>query len=167
MKRIAVVLALTLIVGCSSKQEPSIVFDSSSMQQTAPQPQPQPEQGAPTTGAPQIAGKSGDTVITADGLRWIDKKEGKGASPTIASTVTANYKGMLTDGTVFDESKAEPLTAPLSNLIPGWQEGMQTMKVGGKRRLIVPAQLGYGSQPTGKIPANSTLIFDIELLKVQ
>jgi FKBP-type peptidyl-prolyl cis-trans isomerase len=168
MNRLAIVLALTLIIGCRSKQEASIVYDSSAMQQqAAPQPPPQPEQGAPTTGAPQIAGKNGDTVITADGLRWIDKKEGKGASPTIASTITANYKGMLTDGTVFDESKAEPLTAPLSNLIPGWQEGMQTMKVGGKRRLIVPAQLGYGSQPTGKIPANSTLIFDIELLKVQ
>ena len=168
MKRLIVVLTVLTVIGCKSKQDASIVYDSSAAPQVQPQQQQQqaPPQAAPPTGQPNIVGKHGDTVLTADGLKWIDTKVGSGASPKMSSTVTANYKGMLTDGTIFDQSK-DPFTSPLSNLIVGWQEGMQTMKTGGKRRLIVPPHLGYGSQPTGKIPANSTLVFDIELLKVQ
>lgn len=175
MKTLLTVLALIAVVGCKSKQDASIVYDTSMMQQQTPPPQPQASANQPAeqppavppTGVPKITGKSGDTVLTADGLKWIDTKIGKGKSPTISSTVTANYKGMLTNGTVFDQSKVKPLTIPLSNVIPGWQEGMQTMKVGGKRRLIVPSYLGYGAQGMGQIPPNAMLIFDVELLKVE
>jgi FKBP-type peptidyl-prolyl cis-trans isomerase len=172
MKSLIIILSLVAIVGCRSKQEATIEVDTSMQNPAMPQPAAQPHaeqappQAAPPTGEPQVTGKHGDTVITADGLKWIDKTVGKGASPKVSNTVTANYKGMLTNGQVFDQSK-EPFKSPLSNLIVGWQEGMATMKPGGKRRLIVPPHLGYGNQSQPGIPPNSTLVFDIDLLKVE
>jgi len=103
---------------------------------------------------------------TASGLYYIIQKPGAGTHPTFNSTVTVNYKGYLTDGTVFDASKTgEPFTYPLSNLIAGWQLGIPLISPGGKIQLFIPSALGYGAYPTGKIPSNSVLIFDIELIK--
>jgi FKBP-type peptidyl-prolyl cis-trans isomerase len=122
--------------------------------------------GSPTK---HPAGQFGDTTVTQSGLMIIDQKKGTGASPAPTSTISVWYTGKLTDGKVFDSNVGkEPLTMPLTSLIQGWQEGLLTMKVGGKRRLIVPPDIGYGasgSPPT--IPPNATLVFDIELLKVQ
>jgi FKBP-type peptidyl-prolyl cis-trans isomerase FkpA len=80
--------------------------------------------------------------------------------------VVANYKGYLTDGTVFDESKTgSPATFALKTVIPGWQEGLQLIGVKGKIKLLIPSALGYGSTAKTNIPANSVLIFDIELVE--
>jgi peptidylprolyl isomerase len=85
--------------------------------------------------------------------------------------VTVHYTGWLDNGTKFDSSvdRGQPFTFKLGagQVIKGWDEGVATMKIGGKRRLIIPAALGYGSSPNGKIPANSRLTFDVELLSAQ
>ncbi|WP_151984734.1 FKBP-type peptidyl-prolyl cis-trans isomerase [Acinetobacter radioresistens] len=107
---------------------------------------------------------------TASGLQYKIVKEGTGKQPTATSRVTVHYKGQLTDGKVFDSSydRGEPVEFPLNQVIPGWTEGLQLLKEGGKATLYIPAKLGYGEQGVpGTIPPNSTLIFDVELLKVQ
>lgn len=113
------------------------------------------------------AKKSG-VVTTASGLQYQVIKQGSGAQPTATSQVTVHYEGKLVNGTVFDSSIArkEPITFALNQVIPGWTEGVQLMKEGSKYRLFIPAELGYGAQETGAIPPNSTLIFDVELIKV-
>ena len=103
---------------------------------------------------------------TASGLYYIIEKTGGANHPNINSVVVANYKGYLTDGTVFDESKTgSPATFALKTVIPGWQEGLQLIGVKGKIKLLIPSALGYGSTAKTNIPANSVLIFDIELVE--
>ncbi|MGA9995564.1 MAG: FKBP-type peptidyl-prolyl cis-trans isomerase [Pyrinomonadaceae bacterium] len=116
--------------------------------------------------------RAGTEVKKPSGLRYTDTTAGTGASPAPGKMVTVNYTGTLEDGTKFDSSfdHGQPYTFPIGRgkVIPGWDEGVMDMKVGGKRRLIVPPGLGYG--PMGsppKIPGNATLIFDIELLDVK
>ena len=109
------------------------------------------------------------TKTTASGLRYIVEKEGTGASPSATSQVTVHYTGYLLNGTKFDSSvdRGQPATFGLNQVIPGWTEGLQLMKEGGKNKLIIPYQLGYGENgmpPT--IPARSWLVFDVELIKV-
>jgi len=115
--------------------------------------------------------RAGSEVTTASGLKYVDQIVGTGETPKIGQAVTVNYTGTLEDGTKFDSSldKGQPLTFRLGRdpMIKGWEEGVSTMKVGGKRHLIIPSKLGYGSQARPKIPANSTLLFDIELLSVK
>jgi len=107
---------------------------------------------------------------TASGLQYLITKEGTGKSPAATSVVKVHYTGKLVDGTVFDSSveRGEPIEFPLNQVIPGWTEGLQLMKEGGKATLYIPAQLGYGQQGIpGTIPPNSTLIFDVELIQVK
>jgi FKBP-type peptidyl-prolyl isomerase-like protein len=105
------------------------------------------------------------------GLQIIDDVVGTGASPAQGKTVVVHYTGKLQDGTVFDSSRDrnQPLEFPIGvgRVIKGWDEGVMSMKVGGKRKLIIPPELGYGARAAGKIPPNSTLIFDVELLGVK
>lgn len=110
-------------------------------------------------------------TTTASGLKYEDKVVGTGASPKTGQRVTVHYTGTLVNGTKFDSSvdKGQPFTFVIGtgSVIKGWDEGVATMKVGGKRILYIPAALGYGSRANGPIPANSDLIFEVELLGVQ
>jgi peptidylprolyl isomerase len=104
-----------------------------------------------------------DVVTTASGLQFRDLVIGAGARPSSASArVTVNYVGRLLNGTQFDGRDNQQFT--LNSVIAGWTEGLGSMQVGGRRQLIIPANLGYGSSGTGNIPPNSTLVFDVELL---
>jgi FKBP-type peptidyl-prolyl cis-trans isomerase len=109
-------------------------------------------------------------VAQVETLQKIDTVIGTGAEVKPGDTVTAHYTGALAkNGIVFDSSlsRGEPATFPLSGVIKGWQEGVPGMKVGGKRRLLIPASLGYGEQGSPpKIGPNEPLVFDIELVKI-
>ena len=122
-----------------------------------------------------IHAQTGKRMTTPSGLTIIDVKEGTGASPK-GKTAVVHYTGWLYEngqkGTKFDSSldRNEPFSFPVGagRVIKGWDEGVSTMKVGGKRTLIIPPQLGYGAQGAGGvIPPNATLMFDVELLAVK
>ena len=104
------------------------------------------------------------------GLKIWDVKEGKGEEVKAGATVKVHYTGWLTNGKVFDSSRKrdEAISFGLNQVIKGWTEGVQGMKVGGTRRLLIPAELGYGKKGAGDdIPPDSTLVFEIELLEVK
>jgi FKBP-type peptidyl-prolyl cis-trans isomerase FkpA len=101
---------------------------------------------------------------TGSGLYYVVNAPGTGASIAAGSTVTVNYKGYLSNGTVFDQSTSSGITISLGQVIQGWQEGIPLYKKGGSGILLIPSSLGYGAQATGSIPANSVLIFDITVL---
>jgi len=108
-------------------------------------------------------------VTTESGLQYEELEPGKGVSPTASDTVKVHYRGQLIDGTEFDSSYArnEPVSFPLDGVIPGWTEGLQLMKEGGKSRLVIPAELAYGPGGMGNaIGPNETLVFEVELLEV-
>ncbi|MDO4462773.1 MAG: FKBP-type peptidyl-prolyl cis-trans isomerase [Bacteroidia bacterium] len=105
--------------------------------------------------------------VTPSGLQFEILQEGTGASPSKNDIVRCRYKGTLIDGTVFDETKdGKSATFKLSEVIPGWTEGLQLMKEGAKYRLFLPYTLGYGAMNLGVIKPYSTLIFEVELLEV-
>lgn len=118
------------------------------------------------------AGKGSPEITTASGLKYTDLALGTGATPQRGQTVTVHYTGTLENGKKFDSSLDRGTPADfrigVGAVIKGWDEGLMTMKVGGKRRLVIPSNLGYGSagRPPD-IPGNSTLIFDVELLGVK
>jgi peptidylprolyl isomerase len=127
----------------------------------------------PTIAAAQAAGK---TMTTPSGLQITDTAVGTGASPKAGQTCVMHYTGWLYEdgkkGKKFDSSvdRNEPFEFPIGQkrVIAGWDEGVATMKVGGKRTLIIPAALGYGARGAGGvIPPNATLMFDVELLAVK
>jgi peptidylprolyl isomerase len=112
------------------------------------------------------------TVTTASGLKYVDVKVGSGAAPVKGKQVKVHYTGTLENGKKFDSSvdRNEPFVFVIGvgQVIPGWDEGVMGMKVGGKRKLTIPSQLGYGARGAGPdIPPNATLLFDVELIDVQ
>jgi FKBP-type peptidyl-prolyl cis-trans isomerase len=108
--------------------------------------------------------------VTESGLHYVHETVGSGDAPSAASTVTVHYRGTLIDGTEFDSSfkRGEPISFPLGNVIPGWTEGLQLMKPGGKTTFYIPQELAYGAnpRPNGPIPPYAALIFDVELISV-
>jgi peptidylprolyl isomerase len=132
--------------------------------------------GAAWTGATPAIAQAGKTMTTPTGLQITDTKVGTGASPKTGQTCVMHYTGWLYEngqkGKKFDSSvdRGQPFEFPIGvkRVIAGWDEGVSTMKVGGKRTLIIPPALGYGARGAGgAIPPNATLIFDVELLDVK
>jgi FKBP-type peptidyl-prolyl cis-trans isomerases 1 len=124
------------------------------------------------TTQPATAGANMDNVIaTEGGLQIQDLTVGTGQEVKSGDTVTVNYLGTLTNGTKFDSSydRNQPFTTQIGvgQVIKGWDEGIVGMRVGGKRKLTIPASLGYGDQAAGSIPPNSTLVFEVELVSVK
>jgi FKBP-type peptidyl-prolyl cis-trans isomerase FkpA len=113
-------------------------------------------------------GKKQGIITTSSGLQYEVLSEGTGARPVITGRVSVNYEGSLIDGTVIDSSyTGEPIEVALSDVIPGWTEGLQLMRVGGSYRLFIPSALAYGERGAGGlIPPNSTLIFKVDLLSI-
>ncbi len=150
MRRAPLHVVLALVAGCSSG------CSSSEKREPAPAPADRPETRE---------------VTTTSGLKYVDDVVGQGKKAELGKTVVVHYTGTLDDGTKFDSSRDrdKPFEFPLGEgkVIKGWDEGVAGMRVGGKRRLVIPPELGYGSRNVGPIPANSTLHFEVELLDVK
>lgn len=165
----AVAFAVALLAGCGGDELTT--------------PPPATSSGAAATAAgtcasapsaPAVADRFSDSVTLttlSDGLKYGDFVVGTGTTPTPGANITVQYTGWLTNGTMFDSSRHSGRT-PFSfaigtnAVIKGWDEGILTMHLGGKRRLVIPPSLGYGAQANGAIPANSTLVFDVTLLAI-
>jgi len=153
---LSLVTALSIVVAAT-------VFGSACTKKTPTETQNQA--AAPETAA-QVAQPAAEAKVEI-----VDSVVGKGAEAVSGKMVTVHYTGTLTDGTKFDSSvdRKTPFTFGLGKgeVIKGWDQGVAGMKVGGKRKLTIPAPLAYGPNAVGAIPANSTLVFEIELLKVE
>lgn len=117
-------------------------------------------------------GSNAGETVTASGLKYVDQAVGTGDVAVAGKTVSVHYTGWLENGKKFDSSvdRGQPFSFPLGagRVIKGWDEGVQGMKIGGKRKLTIPSDLGYGSRGAGGvIPPNATLIFDVELLGIR
>jgi FKBP-type peptidyl-prolyl cis-trans isomerase len=112
--------------------------------------------------------KEGQEITTASGLKYIDQKIGTGKEAKPHDTVVVHYTGWLKDGTKFDSSRdsGNPARFSLDRVIKGWREGIPGMKVGGKRKLIIPSELAYGKEGQDDIPPDAELTFEVELLDV-
>jgi len=113
--------------------------------------------------------KKSGVQTTSTGLQYLHTSPGSGVQPDNNDKVTVHYHGTLIDGTVFDSSveRGQPASFGLNQVIPGWTEGLQLMKEGGKTTFYIPSELAYGARATGKIQAHSALIFEVELIKVE
>lgn len=154
LRSAAIVAAGLCLVGCNPSTKPA--GDSS-------------QPSAITTSTNGVAA-NGETITTASGLKYQVLKRGSGGkSPKATDTVRVHYHGTLLDGTVFDSSvvRGEPISFPLDQVISGWTEGLQLMQVGDKFKFTIPPALAYGDIARPKIPAGSTLVFEVELLGIE
>ena len=162
--------ACLLIAGCGYPDPGTTASTGGAAGTDVPTAVPSPTPSASPGGDDFNAGSGLPVVTLPDGLKYIDLVPGTGAQPSKGDTISVQYTGWLsTGGAPFDSSRSRGTPASfqigVGAVIPGWDEAVQTMKVGGKRKLIIPPDLGYGAQgqpPT--IPANSTLVFVVELL---
>jgi len=159
------VVLLSLLGGCSAADAPHEQVTETPVPTAPASPSAGKETGSVDTDAPE------EFIETASGLKYRILRKSDGKKPTKADTVTVNYKGWLDDGTEFDSSytRGEPATFGLSQVVPGWTEGLQLVAEGGMIELEIPSELGYGARgtPGGPIPPNATLHFTVELIKVR
>jgi peptidylprolyl isomerase len=157
IKRISLTLAATVFLFGCNKSEPAASSKNEDVNTN------------PVKSA--SSGSTAEMKTTASGLKYQVMKQGTGTvSPKATDTVKVHYHGTLLDGTVFDSSvqRGEPISFPLNRVIPGWTEGLQLMKVGDKFKFVIPPNLAYGpDSPSSKIPPNSTLVFEVELLAIE
>lgn len=166
---VAIIVALLIVLGGSGSSDvvanPTV---SVGVKTTSPTPVGQTPGPTAPASPPDV---SGAPVTTASGLQYVDTQPGTGATPANGDPVVVNYTGWLqSDGTKFDSSldRDAPYSFILGagNVIKGWDEGLATMQVGGKRRLIIPPDLAYGAAGRSGIPPNATLLFDVELVAI-
>ena len=162
---LGLVLALGIaVVGCAHQGTATSTTSGSTVTATTTTPS--------TTPAPTPTPDAGKEVTLPSGLKYVDMKVGDGAIAESGMTASVHYTGWLTDGTKFDSSvdRGQPFSFKIGagNVIRGWDEGVQGMRVGGKRKLTIPPDLGYGAAgtPGGPIPPNATLVFDVELVAI-
>jgi FK506-binding nuclear protein len=182
MKYLApLVLALIVCVaGCGKKEtaqttpsttEEKTTQTSGASKETTATPEPAAGKEAAKPSAPAAKSGPGGWVKLQNGLQYRDLKVGTGPEAKTGDTLTVDYKGWLDNGKVFDTSKkpgGQPFVFQVGqgSVIPGWDQGLPGMKAGGKRELKIPPALGYGDMEMGSIPANSTLHFEVDLVKV-
>lgn len=149
--------AALCLAGCDKTAQPAVDHSTATASSASPITAP--------------AGQPGEFTTTASGLKYQVLKRGPGTvSPKATDTVKVHYHGTLLNGTVFDSSvqRGQPISFALNQVIPGWTEGVQLMKVGDKFKFEIPANLAYGaSSPSPLIPANSPLVFEVELLGIE
>lgn len=181
MKRFLLSLSLLSLVGCTNPPAPSstetttaVTVDTSAPPPSANSPTPAASgtPGASATPKPAAEKPVGPPVTTKSGLKYQVFKKGTGAVAKAGQMVSVHYTGWLVDGTKFDSSvdRGQPFDFGLGQgqVIPGWDEGVAGMKIGEKRKLTIPAKLGYGDRGAGGvIPPGATLVFDVELLGVK
>jgi peptidylprolyl isomerase len=175
-------LALVVVMQITGRTQEAIAAPQNSSQPAMSQAVAEPTPDVPSAdpqaliaqpSTPQIIAMADNENMTTteSGLQYVDLAEGTGAMPQPGQTVVVHYTGTLTDGTKFDSSRDR--NSPFSfkfgvgQVIQGWDEGLATMRVGGRRQLTIPPELGYGARGAGNvIPPNATLLFDVELLQI-
>jgi FKBP-type peptidyl-prolyl cis-trans isomerase FkpA len=163
---VVALVGATALSGCASQSQTPATTTEQSSQSAAEQ----PADAQASSAAPDLGGSKEELDATTE-LKIDDLVVGTGAEAKAGDTVTVNYTGWTTDGAKFDSSldSGQPFSFALGTgyVIKGWDEGVAGMKVGGKRRLTIPADMGYGEQGAGEaIPPNSVLVFEVELLGV-
>ena len=161
-----IVVCVVVLVVSQFTNQPNAIADR--LTQNQPQIAQVTEKPTPSN---TMSDDDNKVVTTASGLKYVVLNEGTGAAPKTGQTVVVHYTGTLEDGTKFDSSRdrGQPFSFKLGvgQVIKGWDEGLSTMKVGDRRQLTIPPELGYGARGAGgTIPPNATLVFDVELLKI-